>query len=62
MSNLTSQEVGEITKRTNYGTWRFQKSWNPIHIVDAKDCTITDGAGKEYLDFSSQLMCSNLGH
>src|SRR5271156_6563883 len=62
MSELTSQEVVEITKRTNYGTWRFQKSWNPLHIVDAKDCTITDGAGKEYLDFSSQLMCSNLGH
>ncbi len=33
-----------------------------MHIVDAKDCTITDGAGKQYLDFSSQLMCSNLGH
>ncbi len=27
-----------------------------MHIVDAKDCTITDGNGKEYLDFSSQLM------
>ncbi len=62
MSKLTSQEVVEITRSTNYGTWRFQKSWNPLHIVDAKDCTITDGAGKEYLDFSSQLMCSNLGH
>ena len=33
-----------------------------MHIVDAKDCTIVDGAGKEYLDFSSQLMCTNLGH
>lgn len=62
MSKLTSQEVVEITRRTNYGTWRFQKSWNPLHLVDAKDCTIIDGAGKEYLDFSSQLMCSNLGH
>ena len=62
MSKLTSQEVVEITRSTNYGTWRFQKSWNPLHIVDAKDCTITDGAGRVYLDFSSQLMCSNLGH
>ena len=62
MSELTSQEVVEITRATNYGTWRFQKSWNPLHIVDAKDCTITDGAGREYLDFSSQLMCSNIGH
>jgi taurine--2-oxoglutarate transaminase len=62
MSKLTSQEVVDITRTTNYGTWRFQKNWNPLHIVDAKDCTLIDGAGKEYLDFSAQLMCSNLGH
>ena len=62
MSTLTSQEVVEITRTTNYGTWRFQKGWNPMHIVNAKDCYIFDGAGKRYLDFSSQLMCSNLGH
>ena len=33
-----------------------------MHIVDAEGCTITDGNGKKYLDFSSQLMCMNLGH
>ena len=59
---LTTQEVVAITKETNFGTWRYQRAWNPLHIVDAKDCTITDGAGKQYLDFSAQLMCSNLGH
>ena len=62
MSTLTTQEVVAITKETNFGTWRYQRSWNPLHIVDAQDCTITDAAGKQYLDFSSQLMCSNLGH
>ena len=62
MPELSSAEVVAITKATNFGTWRFQRSWNPLHITDAKDCTIIDGAGKEYLDFSSQLMCSNLGH
>ena len=64
MSNtpLTSQEVVQITKDTNYGTWRFQKGWNPMHIVDAEGCTMTDGNGKQYLDFSAQLMCMNLGH
>ena len=62
MSTLTSQEVVDITRRTNYGTWRYQRSWIPMHIVDAQDCTLTDGTGKQYLDFSSQLMCSNLGH
>ncbi len=59
---LTSEQVVQITRDSNYGTWRFQKGWNPMHIVDAEGCYITDGNGKKYLDFSSQLMCSNLGH
>ena len=33
---MTSDEVVQITKDTNYGTWRFQKGWNPMHIVDAE--------------------------
>ena len=61
-AEMTSEEVVQITRETNYGTWRFQKGWNPLHIVDAKDCAITDANGKQYLDFSSQLMCMNLGH
>src|SRR5258705_2127791 len=59
---LTSQEVVDLTRQYNYGSWRFQKNWNPMHVVDAEGCYIVDGAGKRYLDFSSQLMCSNLGH
>ena len=59
---LSAEEISNLTRQTNYGTWRFQKSWKPLTIVDAEGCWITDGAGKRYLDFSSQLMCVNLGH
>jgi taurine--2-oxoglutarate transaminase len=59
---LTTAQVVESTKKLNYGTWRFQKSWNPLHIVDAEGCYFIDASGKRYLDFSSQLMCVNLGH
>jgi taurine--2-oxoglutarate transaminase len=59
---LTAEQITSITRETNYGTWRFQKSWKPLTITDAEGCWITDGAGKRYLDFSSQLMCVNLGH
>ncbi len=59
---LSSQQVVELTRQHNYGTWRFQKNWNPMHIADADGCYLVDGQGKRYLDFSSQLMCSNLGH
>src|SRR5580698_4927340 len=59
---LTPEQVSNLTRETNYGTWRFQKTWKPLYISDAEGCWITDGDGKRYLDFSSQLMCVNLGH
>ncbi|MGA8110734.1 MAG: aminotransferase class III-fold pyridoxal phosphate-dependent enzyme, partial [Acidobacteriaceae bacterium] len=59
---MSTQEVVDLTKKLNYGTWRFQKSWNPMHIADAEGCYFTDGSGKRYLDLSAQLMCVNLGH
>ncbi len=55
-------DVVGITQRNTYGTWRHQRGWKPLHIVDAEGCTFTDASGKRYLDFSSQLMCSTLGH
>src|SRR5215470_8257778 len=61
-TELTSEEVVRITRETNYGTWRFQKGWNPLHIVDSEGCYIIDSNGKRYLDLSAQLMCMNLGH
>lgn len=59
---LTSEQVTGITRQTNYGTWRIQKTWKPMHVVDAEGCYFIDAAGKRYLDFSAQLMCVNLGH
>jgi taurine---2-oxoglutarate transaminase len=49
------------TKHT-FGTWRFQRGWAPLHVVDAEGCHFTDADGKRYLDFSAQLMCVGLGH
>jgi taurine--2-oxoglutarate transaminase len=46
-----------------FGTWNFQKNWtNPLLIEDAQGVYFFDHKGKSYIDFSSQLMCSNLGH
>jgi taurine---2-oxoglutarate transaminase len=61
-TSLSSQEITDLTRKLNYGTWRFQKGWNPLHVADAEGCYFIDGNGKRYLDFSSQLMCVNLGH
>jgi taurine--2-oxoglutarate transaminase len=59
---MTSEQIIEITSKHTYGTWRYQKGWKPLRIVDAEGCYFTDASGKKYLDFSAQLMCSNLGH
>ncbi len=59
---LSTDQVSTITRQTNYGTWRIGKTWKPLHVADAEGCWFIDGAGKRYLDFSSQLMCVNLGY
>ena len=59
---MTSEEIVKITADHTYGTWRYQKGWKPLHIVDAEGCYFTDSTGKKYLDFSAQLMCVNIGH
>jgi taurine---2-oxoglutarate transaminase len=59
---LSSSQVKELTTHYTYATWRRQKGWAPMHIVDAEDCHFMDADGKKYLDFSAQLMCVTLGH
>jgi taurine--2-oxoglutarate transaminase len=54
--------TSETTRKYTYGTWRQQKGWTPLEVISADGCHFTDVTGKDYLDFSSQLMCSNLGH
>lgn len=55
-------DAGKICTDLTYGTWRKQRGWSPITITNAEGSYFTDTSGKRYLDFSSQLMCSNLGH
>lgn len=60
--NNTEKKIREFTQHT-FGTWNRQKAWtSPLLIKDAEGVYIYDDKGKSYLDFSSQLMCSNLGH
>src|SRR4051812_45059459 len=57
-----TEDISELTARYTYGTWRAQRGWKPIHVTKAEGVYFWDAAGKRYLDFSSQLVCSNLGH
>lgn len=62
MTNRTSEQIINITAKNTFGTWRFQKNWKPLHVVDAEGCHFIDVTGKRYLDFSAQLMCVTLGY
>jgi len=60
--HIDSKGVSDITKELTFGTWRKQSSWRPMVVTGAEGVYFFDDAGKRYLDFSSQLMCSNLGY
>lgn len=55
-------DVSLTTAKHTYGTWRAQRGWKPLHVTRAAGVYFWDASGKRYLDFSSQLVCSNLGH
>ena len=60
--NETKNRIEALAKHT-YGTWSRQKAWKtPLLITDAEGVYMYDDTGKPYIDFSSQLMCANLGH
>ena len=56
------EDYADITREYLFGTWRYQKTWNPKVIVRAEGSRFEDAGGNRYLDFSSQLVCANLGH
>lgn len=59
-SGLNGRE--RVDKEHVFGTWSFQSEVFPHEVVSAEGARFTDADGQEFIDFSSQLMCANLGH
>lgn len=55
-------ELEQLDKKHVFGTWSFQRGVQPTQVVDAEGVRFTTAAGDTLIDFSGQLMCSNLGH
>jgi len=54
--------IEKVTKHL-FGTWRVQRDWaSPLNIVGGEGAYLIDSRGRRYLDFSSQLVCVNLGY
>jgi taurine--2-oxoglutarate transaminase len=62
MTKLTTQEVVDLSKEYTFFSWSVQGQVNPIPVGKAEGVYFWDTDGKRYLDFSSQLMNTNIGH
>ncbi len=62
MTKLTSKEIVDLNKEYTFFSWTVQSQTNPIPVTKMEGVYFWDADGKRYLDFSSQLMNSNIGH
>jgi taurine--2-oxoglutarate transaminase len=61
-SDTGLNDVERTDREYVFGTWTFQSEVSPTQVVGGEGARFTTADGEEYLDFSGQLMCSNLGH
>jgi taurine--2-oxoglutarate transaminase len=62
LSNYTSHEIVQMNKEYTFFSWSIQSQINPIPVERAEGIYFWDADGKRYIDFSSQLMNTNIGH
>jgi taurine--2-oxoglutarate transaminase len=62
LPKLTSQEIVQMNREYTFFSWSVQGQANPIPVEKAEGVYFWDTDGKRYLDFSSQLMNTNIGH
>lgn len=61
-SALSNDDVRATDRQYVFHSWSVQGNLNPLVIKSGKGSKLWDFDGKEYLDFSSQLVNTNLGH
>lgn len=60
--SLTNDDVRQLDRSYVFHSWSMQGNLNPLVIAGAEGCRLWDYDGKQYLDFSSQLVNVNLGY
>lgn len=61
-STLSKEKIIKESLDHTITSWSKQKGFNPAVINKAESVYFYDMDGKKYLDFSSQLICVNIGH
>ena len=62
LSKYTAQEIVKMNRDYTFFSWSVQGQTNPIPVEKAEGIYFWDTDGKRYIDFSSQLMNTNIGH
>src|SRR5215218_8816526 len=61
-STMSGAEMVDLCKRHTIYEWSAQSKIDPIPVARAEGVYFWTPEGKRYLDFNSQLMCTNIGH
>jgi taurine--2-oxoglutarate transaminase len=61
-TSLTGEEIVALCRKHSLFEWSIQTKVDPIPVARAKGVYFWTPEGKRYLDFNSQLMCTNIGH
>lgn len=57
-----NQEAFDLDRQHVFHSWSAQGSLSPLVVSHATGCEVFDHEGRRYLDFSSQLVNTNIGH
>src|SRR5512134_1357796 len=59
---MTGDEIVALCRKHTIYEWSVQTKVDPIPVARAEGVYFWTPEGKRFLDFNSQLMCSNIGH
>lgn len=59
---MNADKIKQLDKRHNVHSWTVNDALDPLVVERAEGVFFWDADGKQYLDFSSQLVNMNIGH
>jgi len=62
MTVSSAQRTYELDRQHVFHSWSAQATLQPMVVTKAEGCRFWDGDDNSYLDFSSQLVFTNIGH
>jgi len=60
--SMSGEEIVRLCRRHTIYEWSAQSKADPIPVARAEGVYFWTPEGKRFLDFNSQLMCTNIGH